>query len=240
MKHYKRLYTVGDGYCHNHYWPMWSQLLSDLLDIEWVNLSAIGAGNEAIANLVIDAVKEDPAPGDSLYLVQWTRHNRFDLRVDDNAELRALIAQDPVYYKNFVTTPRGKTYWCSSVSELDLVQQYHKLVPDLQQLDRSRQLQMAATFVLNDACADWHYMFTYPARWSRNNYVDESRVTWESMEEFREVSQYRDLDVGEIQPVSSIHLDFLEKHILPRYPASPERLERVRAEVLKADRARRP
>jgi hypothetical protein len=124
----KKLYTAGDGFCYNHHWPMWSKLLAEILDCEWVNLSTYGAGNEALANLVIDEIDTTIDYSETLWLIQWTSPYRLDLRIDqlpsDNPYIK-LIPTDTVYYDNFITTKKQKKYWCSSASQLQFVNDYN-------------------------------------------------------------------------------------------------------------------
>lgn len=235
----KKLYTVGDGYAHNHYWPMWSQLLAEVLDCPWTNLSAIGAGNEYIANSVLDALATAPDLTDSLWIIQWSSPKRLDLQINnENRDLVEYIKTDPVYYKNFATTAQDQTYWVSSASELDRVQQHNNFVTESQHITRSRNLQLSVAYALDHYGVEWRYMFTYDAPWSRNNIIPDSKYIWESQRTFRTKSQYRDLDIGEIQPVSSIHLDFLEQYLLPNYKFDPAKLEAVKQHIVQQDQNR--
>lgn len=236
----KHLYTAGDGYCYNGVWPMWSKLLAQALNCPWTNLSMIGAGNEAIANLVLDALPT--ADQDSLWIVQWTNPTRLDLRVDPiraNQPVLEYIQQDPVYYKNFITTAKDRTYWASSESQLDRVTDYRSLIPLQQHRDRTIQLQLAVAYALEQRGVEWLYIFNYPIDWSKESLLPADRVIWNSMEEFRKTSKYANLDISDIQPVSSIHLDFLEQFIFPKYPVDTVRLEKLREVILKQDRARK-
>lgn len=236
----KHLYTAGDGYCYNGVWPMWSKLMAQVLNCPWTNLSIIGAGNEAIANLVLDALPT--ADKDSIWIIQWTTPRRLDLRVDpirSSQPLLEQINQDPVYYKNFITTAKDRTYWASSESQLDVVNNYRNLIPLQQHRDRTRQLQLAVAYALDQHKVDWMYIFNYPVDWEKDTLLPSNRIVWTSMSEFRKKSKYAELDVGEIQPVSSIHLDFLEEFIFPQYSIDPTRVEKIKEVILKRDRARK-
>lgn len=237
---YKKLYTAADGYGCNHIYPMWSELLARILNIEWINLSVMGAGNEIIATQVIEAVEREPDPADTLWVVQWSQPKRLDLQVDlKNQELLSRIKSDPVYSKNFVTTKKNRTFWVSSASEQEWVREHNNLILQAQHDSRARMYQLAATYVLEQRGADYRYMFTYDPYWSRNNLLDDAKCVWHSMYDFKTASKYADLDVGEIQPVSSIHLDFLERYILPGLEYDRTRYEQILEEVLIADRVRR-
>jgi hypothetical protein len=236
----KHLYTAGDGYCYNAVWPMWSELLALAMDCKWTNLSMIGIGNEAIANLVLDALPT--ADPDSVWIIQWTNPTRLDLRVDPiraNQALLETINQDPIYYKNFITTAKDRTYWASSESQLDLVNEYRQLIPLQQHRDRTSQLQLAVAYALEQRGVDWTYIFNYPSDWVQDSLLPTNRVIYQPLSEFRKISKYAELDVGDTQPVSSIHLDFLEQFIFTRYPVDLDRVETIKKEILKQDRARK-
>jgi hypothetical protein len=219
---------------------MWSELLARILNIEWINLSVMGAGNEIIATQVIESIEREPNPKDTLWVVQWTQSKRLDLEVDiNNQELIDRIKTDRVYSKNFITTKKNRTFWVSSATEQNWVVQHNNLIPQSQHDSRSRMYQLSATHALEHHGADYRYMFTYNSYWSKNNLVDESKCVWNGMNYFKKTSKYADLDVGEIQPVSSIHLDFLDQHILPTLEYDRTRYEQILEEMLIADRVRK-
>ena len=237
---YKKLYTVADGYGCNHIYPMWPELLARILNIEWVNLSVMGAGNEIIATQVIEALERETDPNQALWVVQWTQTKRLDLQVDlANRELLDRIKTDQVYSKNFITTKKNRTFWVSSASEQEWVKTHNDLILKDQHDSRSRMYQLAAAAALEHRGADYKFMFTYDPYWSRNNLIDDSKYVWDPMFYFKKNSRYADLDVGEIQPVSSIHLDFLEQYLLPELEYDRTRYEHVLEEMLIADRVRR-
>ena len=60
-----------------------------------------------------------------------------------------------------------------------------------------------------------------------------------SLQRFRHISEYKSLDVGEIQPVSSIHLDFLEKYLLPELPVDLTRLTSIKEQTILTDTKRK-
>lgn len=239
---FKKLYTAGDGYCFNHYWPMWSELLHNVLGSDWTNLAAIGGGNELIANFVLDALSQEPDPTQSLWVVQWTQAKRWDIlldSVDQPQDLIEMIKTDPVYYKNFYTTALGKTYWASSASQFEFVLDRNNQISNLQHENISRQFMVNVAQALDQAGATWRYIFTYPAPWAKLTTLPDKNIVWTSQREFRQMSQYAELDVGEIQPVSSIHLDFLEQYILPDFAFDTNRLAGIKQTIINADTTRR-
>ena len=69
------IHTFGDGFLHPHLFLKWPQILKLLCnDITVKNHAAIGAGNEWIANQVL----EQDLNSTDLYLIQWTISNRHD------------------------------------------------------------------------------------------------------------------------------------------------------------------
>ena len=56
----QKILCVGDGFGKGHVWPMWPQLLPEIVnDTEVVNLSEVGAGNEYISQCVIDSCEQE-------------------------------------------------------------------------------------------------------------------------------------------------------------------------------------
>jgi hypothetical protein len=217
----KHLRTVGDGFCFNHHWPMWSQLLAEILDCEWQNFSLPGLGNEAIANIVIDQLSAENLPN-TLWVIQWAEPKRVDFRVDsiDPAFLKETDL-DPVYYKNFITTAQGRRYWSSSASILPWVVEHRNLITSEQYQDRHKIFELATTHALEKSGVKWQYIST------------------PGMMKFLKQSKYSDLDVGEIQPVSSVHLDFLEQFVLPGLDIDIFRLNNIREKTILTDQERK-
>jgi hypothetical protein len=239
MNKVSKLITAGDGFCLNHHWPMWSGILAKILDCEWKNLSTFGAGNEAIANLVLDLLETNSDLTDSLWIIQWTSPHRLDLLLNNNNQFIDIINTDKVYYDNFITTEKNKKYWCSSASELDFVRNHNKLISIRQSESRSRIYQYAVAQALTQKGVSWKFIFTYEAPWSKNNNLDYNNVIDMPLEKFRFQSQYKNLDVGEIQPVSSIHLEFLERYILPGLSIDMKKFDFVKEQVISADTHRK-
>ena len=216
----EHLRTVGDGFCFNHYWPMWSQLLAEILNCEWQNFSLPGLGNEAIANIVLDQLSSENLPN-TLWIIQWAAPRRVDFRVDCiGSEFLKETQADPVYYKNFITTAQGRRYWSTSASVLPWVVKHRDLITIEQYSDRQKLFELATTHLLEKSGVKWQYIST-PA-----------------MMKFLKTSKYLDLDVGEIQPVSSVHLDFLEQFVLPGLKIDSARLDKIREKTVSTDQER--
>lgn len=217
----EHLRTVGDGFCFNHHWPMWSEILAEILECPWKNFSLPGLGNEAIANLVIDQLASENHPN-TLWIVQWATPNRVDIRTDClRSNLIQKIQQDPIYHKNFITTALGKTYWSSSASILPWVVEHRNLISLDQHLDRQKLFETAVINQLQKANCQWQF------------------ITTQHMMDFVATSQYRHLDVEEIQPVSSIHLDYLEQFVLPKLEFDAKKLHQARQKFIQADTERK-
>lgn len=233
------LKTVGDGFAFNHYWPMWSQILAQILDCEWINHSLPGLGNEAISNIVLsDLACNNNA--ETLWLIQWTGSPRLDLEINQhNQHIKNKIAQDSMYPNNYITTADHRVYWSSSASKLDFVDSYRNLITLPQQHSRSLQCVLATTLALEKSQCAWQYILTYDCVWANNPWIPADRLTTQSLNSFRQTSAYADLDIGETQPVSSIHLDFLEKYVLPKLDYDPEKLQSIRAHYIKQDQQRK-
>lgn len=217
----KHLRTVGDGFCFNHHWPMWSRLLAEILNSEWKNFSLPGLGNEAIANIVIDQLESESLP-DTLWVIQWAEPRRVDFRVDSaDSDILKRAEQDPIYYKNFITTASGRRYWSSSASIQPWVQEHRDLLSAEQYQDRDRLYMLAVESMLKKFQTKYCFIST------------------PEMAKFRRSSQYFYLDVKEIQPVSSIHLDFLEQFVLPGLEFDQKRLDTVKEKIIAQDTERK-
>ena len=73
----KKILCIGDGFGKGHIWPMWPQLLAELVNgVEIDNYSEVGAGNEFISNRVIDACEKKKY---DIVLVQWATSKRLDI-----------------------------------------------------------------------------------------------------------------------------------------------------------------
>lgn len=200
---------------------MWSQLLAEILDCEWQNFSLPGLGNEAISSIVMDQLDSENT-ADTLWVIQWAQPDRVDFRVDNkNADFLKQIESDPVYYKNFITTAKGRRYWCSSASILPWVASHRLLLDYSQHQDRQKLFELATLRALENSQAQWIFIST------------------PDMMDFLSTSKYRDLDVGEIQPVSSVHLEYLEQRVLPGLPFDTDRLVKIREKTLQADQERK-
>lgn len=73
----KRLFTFGCSFTE-YYWPTWTEIISLDLDIPCYNYGRSGAGNQYIANTVVQADKFYNFNKDDLIIVSWTSVCRED------------------------------------------------------------------------------------------------------------------------------------------------------------------
>ena len=65
-----KILCAGDGFGKGHLWPMWPQLLKEVIDdCEVDNVSEVGAGNEYIMNATINSCLKKEY---DIVIVQWT------------------------------------------------------------------------------------------------------------------------------------------------------------------------
>ena len=91
----KKLVVAGDSWTASLLWPdgpngpsfrSWPIFLSDMLDMDVVNVAQSGRGNEFIYNKIIDQLSFEKNIG--LAIVMWSEHTRWDfaaggtLRID--------------------------------------------------------------------------------------------------------------------------------------------------------------
>ena len=120
-----KILCVGDGFGKGHVHPMWPQILTKVVHNTQIdNLCEVGAGNEFIANAVIDACEH--AEYDYVF-VQWALSQRLDLINQNQNGITKAIVKDPTYnnkYSNVLLKKRS--WWLSSASKIDLIKDYHK------------------------------------------------------------------------------------------------------------------
>lgn len=186
-----KIFCLGDGYAHGHIWPEWPQILKALRpDIDVTIISAVGAGHEfLISELLTNDIKG------SLVIFQWPQHNRFDKLIQDQY-WEEVVASDPIYYFNTHKTISG-TWWCSSASDTDIVQRYHKQYIQNQQskLRQQNQKILVESYVRQQA----RYVCTSNAE----------------QEFFIAKSKFAQLRKNEIQPSPLLHYYWLIESIMP-------------------------
>ena len=117
------IFCFGDGYAHGHIWPEWPQILQALLPNTQVTAhTGIGAGNEYLINSLIQL--EDKINSQTV-IFQWASPYRFDKLLQDDKWIDR-IKQDPIYHFNLCDSAQG-TWWLSSASADEKIQEYHTL-----------------------------------------------------------------------------------------------------------------
>lgn len=146
-----KIFCFGDGYAHGHIWPEWPQILQALLpNYQVIIKSGIGAGNE----FLIDQLLNAHCQGHSV-IFQWAQATRFDKLLQDDHWV-SLAKQDPLYSFNFETTATG-TWWLSSASQHQKIQEYHQCFVQNQQaeLRLKNQKILVENYLQNQNCCYW-------------------------------------------------------------------------------------
>jgi len=184
-----KIFCLGDGYAHGHIWPEWPQILQALRpDLDIIVISAVGAGHEfLISQLLYHDIKN------STVIFQWPKHQRFDKLLQDDQWVD-IVKSDPVYHFNTYKTNHG-TWWCSSASELDIVEPYHNFyIQHNQSLLREKiQKKLVSAYCLQQNA----------------RYVDTSN---EDQDKF---AKNLDCRGNEIQPMPLLHYQWLVEAIMP-------------------------
>jgi hypothetical protein len=215
-----KLLTLADGYgdsiavptWYPKYWkwPKIIKLMTKGVDV--VDHSRYGAGNEFMVNQLkqhIDSV--------DVAMVQWAQPDRLDLVLSHpNIDFwNGVIASDPVYHSNTVDCGLNK-FWLSSDSQTSAVQEYHhRYISHTQHQMRSQIFVKYAKLLLEHHKIDYRFMLV-----NNSEYIDVD-ANWichepfKGMNEFRYVSQYRELELGITQPTPLVAFDFIKQHIMP-------------------------
>jgi len=189
------IFCFGDGYAHGHIWPEWPQILQALLPDQPVTAhTGIGSGNEYLINLLIQL-------GDKIenqtVIFQWAMTGRFDKLIEDDAWLER-AKQDPIYHFNLYESKHG-TWWLSSASKDEKIQQYHRLFLQPAQ----EKLRLANQQILVESHLKLH----------RCNYLF---VSTDEEEAFCSTHVEKHLRGNEVQPAPLLHFYYLTEVILPK------------------------
>lgn len=218
----KRIYTVGDGFAVGHIWPEWPQLLQAIYpEVEVVNISGIGAGNEFLVNAVLSNATVDAG---GIYIVQWAQPARYDKLINTH-NWDSVINTDPVYSKNIVKVDNNN-WWLSSASQQDEVLRYHNFYIENSQANlRTYNYMLLLKNYFTNNKIQYHYMSTYAV-----NYLTESQKnslfsanwswhnTWQGMNEYSCQSKYKNIRQNEVQPSPNVQLDWIIECLLHKLP----------------------
>lgn len=223
-----RLLTIADGFGDSGATPpwyrnftKWPELIQMMAkNVELTNLSRYGAGNE----YMVECLRANIDSAD-MVLFQWTHPYRLDLLLGHPDEIQSFwqdeISKDPVYNKNVLAVNKDR-YWISSASKNEHVQEYHtRYISQLQHQRRTERQIEYATMLLEKKNKTFKFLLTYPLRFLKDMDINTSDWIWhkeyKSMEDFRSVSKYADLDLKTyVQPIPLIQFDFIRQHIMPR------------------------
>ena len=202
---------------------MWPQLLSRLLDdAEIDNYSEIGAGNEFICNRVIDACGKKNY---DIVLVQWAISKRLDVINSQQNNISKHIFKDVKYNKKHSNIKvNNRTWWLSSNSQIDYVQNYHNNYITMEQhkLRSINQMKLVELYLKQKKIPNFIFFSSY-----KLDIIDvpESNVLdWSlwcvdeqgaGMQEYGKkfFSRYA---TKEAQPHPIIHLNYVTEILLPR------------------------
>jgi hypothetical protein len=185
-------HVTNHGNTHGHIWPEWPQILQALLpQYQVIVKSGVGAGNE----FLIDQLLNSSCQGHSV-IFQWAHANRFDKLLQDDY-WTYMAKQDPVYFFNFETNPSG-TWWLSSASQNQKIQEYHNFFVQSQQsqLRLKNQKILVENYLQNQNCNYW-FTSTY------------------EQEQFSCAHKENYLRGTEIQPGPQMHFYFVVECIKP-------------------------
>jgi len=215
-----KLLTIADGYGDSHAVPCWYSkywkwpkiigLMTKGVDI--VDLSRYGAGNE----FIVSALKEHVDSVNKV-MIQWAQPNRLDLVLSDNNVdyWKEVIASDNVYKDNVVSCG-SNTFWISSASTTQAVQDYHTQYISLKQHQLRSQIYVEyAKLMLNSRGIDYRFMLVDDSQYLG---IDANWICHEPMKgmsDFKMKSNYANLDLGIVQPTPLVAFDFIKQYIMP-------------------------
>jgi len=187
-----KIFCFGDGYAHGHIWPEWPQILQALLPTyQVIAHTGIGAGNEFLIDNLLNVNCQNQT-----VIFQWAQPNRFDKLLQDT-QWKIFAEQDPIYYFNFETTRSG-TWWLSSNSQTEKIQEYHKFFIQNHQAELrfKNQRTLVENYLQNK---NSHYWFT----------------STKEQELFCQAHTSKHLRGTEIQPSPIMHFYFVIECIKP-------------------------
>jgi hypothetical protein len=208
----KNIYTFGDGFATGHLWPEWPQILQALAPDYPVHndCSAIGAGAEYLVTGFVDLITELE---NQLVIFQWPQADRFDKLIEDKHWFH-IGKTDPVYHFNFLKRPYG-TWWISSASRQEVVQEYHnKFVQAGQHKIRLQNYQTLVRNTLENLNCTYYFTSTHEQQY------------YSTLNRFSETRQQ------EVQPSPVVHYYFLMEKILPNINITYNRARAQRLENL--------
>lgn len=220
-----KILTLADGFGDSwacppwfpqwHKWPALIGLMTQNTEI--IDLSRYGSGNEYLVN----CLRHNYHQADVTFL-QWTVPARLDLVLAHEPDVDQLwhqcIDSDIMYRENFQYIGQHK-WWISSASDQPWVREYHRrFISKTQHQLRSEIWIEYAHKLLKDR--PHNFLLTYDSEYLRDIDVPNDvwiwHEPWKGMHDWRNHSQFRDLDFGLVQPIPLIHFDFIKRFIVPK------------------------
>lgn len=191
-----KIFCFGDGFATGHIWPEWPQILSAIVGDHYqvVNIAGIGAGQEFLISELI-ALGDEII--DQFVIFQWPIADRFDKLIVDSS-WENIISQDEQYHFNYVKGKTG-TWWLSSASKLQTVQNYH-----MTYVQKKQHTVREQTFYI-----------------LLKNYLEQKQCKFvftstDIQDQFSKKTEYINSRGTEIQPAPIIHYEFLLNVLLPQ------------------------
>ena len=219
----KKILCIGDGFGKGHTWPMWPQLLAELVnDVEIDNYSEIGAGNEFISNCVIDACGKKKY---DIVLVQWAISMRLDIINNKQNNISKNIIKDQVYNTKYSNVRiNDRLWWLSSNSQTEYIQNYHKnyISIEQQKLRSINQIKLIELYLKQQKISNFLFFSSYKLDFidmPESNILDWSMWCVDQhsngMKEYGKTF-FPQYVTKEAQPHPIIHLNYVTKILLPR------------------------
>lgn len=213
----KEIICLGDGFAHGHIWPEWPQILQALVpEYNVTVISGVGAGQEFLINGLLKCPLDR-----QIVIFQWPYPLRFDKMIQDRA-WTDIGKQDEIYHFNFYQRDKD-TWWLSSESKHEKIQEYHNFYIQPQQAEQ-RQLDqkiLVKGHLQNQKCL----------------YIETSTVEQES---FSRRTEFLNIRGDQVQPSPLVHYQWLIEEILPRLPMSVDTDRKARLGTLIQDQEWQP
>lgn len=98
----KRLFAFGCSFT-KYFWTTWPEIVADALDVPFYNFGRSGAGNQYMANVLMQAHKTHKIDKDDLVIISWTNVCREDRWAKGDWLLTGNIFSQGIYNEEFVT-----------------------------------------------------------------------------------------------------------------------------------------
>lgn len=120
----KRLFAFGCSFT-KYFWATWPEMVADIVDIPFYNFGHSGAGNQYIANSLIQAHKRYNIDQNDLVMISWTNVCREDRWAKGNWLLTGNVYSQGIYNQEFVekfADPVG--YYIRDLATINLVKEF--------------------------------------------------------------------------------------------------------------------